>query len=218
MNPVRHIPMLPKPRKVAFVPRASLHSIPAIRTLAWRRGSGAMTETDVYDPSTQGTDPQFDPNVESGFGTKSSYDSATPSSGGGGGLPLPNASVYNATQVSVTPASGANLRDQPSLSGTVIAGENQGTILQVIGPQVEQNGWLHVQDPQGRVGWIYSAYVTDASQGQGTVAAPSGQSYAPSGVSPAAAQVSTMPVGAAGIVGLLVVGGLVTGAYYLLVK
>lgn len=216
MNPVRHIPMLPKPRKVRFVPRASLHSIAAIRSIAWRRGAGAA---DVYDPATQGTDTDYDPNVESGFGTKSAYDGGT--SSGGGGLPLPNSSVYQSTQVSVTPASGANLRDQPSISGNVIAGENQGTILQVIGPQVEQNGWLHVQDPQGRVGWIYSAYVTDASQGQGTVAAPSGQgSFAPppAMTGSTGASVSSTPLGAGGIVGLLVVGGLVTGAYYLLVK
>lgn len=202
MNPVRHIPMLPRPRKLRFVPRSSLQSIPAIRSLAWRRGAGA---SDVYDPATQGTDPQFDPNVEAGTGTK------VADTGGGGGtstlLPLPNASVYAATQVAVTPASGANLRDQPSTSGNVIAGEDQGTILQVVGPQ--QNGWLHVQDPQGRVGWIYSAYVSDASAGQGTVASPT---------TPTAAQVSATPLGAGGIVGLLVVGGLVTGAYYLLVK
>lgn len=214
MNPVRHIPMLPKPRKLRFVPRSSLQSIPAIRSLAWRRGSGEMTQGDVYDPATQGTDPQFDPNVESGTGTKSAYDGGGGGGGGSSALPLPNSSVYQSTQVSVTPGSGANLRDQPSISGNVIAGENQGTILQVIGPNVEQNGWLHVQDPQGRVGWIYSAYVTDASQGQGTVASPT----TPPSLSGTAAQVSSTPLGAGGIVGLLVVGGLVTGAYYLLVK
>jgi uncharacterized protein YgiM (DUF1202 family) len=216
MNPVRHIPMLPKPRKLRFMPRSSLHSIPAIRSLAWRRGAGEMTQSDVYDPATQGTDPQYDPNVEAGTGTKSAYDGGG-SSSGGGALPLPNASVNNATQVSVTPASGANLRDQPSINGNVIAGENQGTILQVIGPTVESNGWIHVQDPQGRIGWIYSAYLANASQGQGTVSSPTSPSYSPAPLSGTSSMSST-PLGAGGIVGLLVVGGLVTGAYYLLVK
>jgi len=213
MNPVRHIPMVPKPSRLPFIPRSSLQSIPAIRSLAWRRGASGTD--DQYDPAVQGPDPYYDPNVESGTGTKSSYDSGTSASSSGGSLPLPNTGVYSATQVAVSPASGANLRDQPSISGNVIAGENQGTILQVVGPQ--QDGWLHVQDPQGRVGWIYSAYVSDASQGQGTVSAPT-TTPAISGVAPRAAQVSSMPLGSGGIVGLLVVGGLVTGAYYLLVK
>ncbi len=210
MNPVRHIPMVPKPRKLRFIPRSSLQSIPAIRSLAWRRGAGA-TGDDVYDPATQGTDPQFDPNVESGTGTKVAETGT--SGGSGGSLPLPNVSVNTATQVSVTPASGANLRDQPSIHGNVIAGEDQGTILQVIGPTVESNGWIHVQDPQGRIGWIYSAYLADASQGQGTIASPT----TPPPLAGTASMSST-PLGAGGIVGLLVVGGLVTGAYYLLVK
>jgi len=205
MNPVRHIPMVPSPRKVPFVPRSSLQSIPAIRSLAWRRGAGADSSTSDDDANWANLD---DPN-QAGTGTKSAYDSGTSSSSSA--LPGPNTSMYGATQVQVTPASGANLRDQPSTSGNVLAGENQGTILQVVGQP--QNGWLNVQDPQGRVGWIYSAYVANASQGQGTLPPPTGSSEAPAG-----AMVSSMPMGAGGVVGLLVVGGLVVGAYYLLVK
>lgn len=207
--------MLPTPRKVPFVSRNSLHSIPAIRSLAWRRGAGA---DDLYDPAVQGPDPYYDPNVEAGTGTKSAYDSGVSApSQSGGQLPNPNTSVYGATQVVTT--TGVNLRNQPSVLGAVVAGENPGTILQVVGPQ--QDGWLNVQDPQGRVGWVYSAYVTDATQGQGTVAAPSSPSGGTvlSRTAPVSgATVSSMPVGAGGIVGLLVVGGLVVGAYYLLVK
>jgi hypothetical protein len=208
MNPVRHIPMVPSPRKLPFIPRSSLQSIPAIRSLAWRKGAGDATTQDQVGQQTDimGQGLYQDPIANTDDLGSRGTGASTTSGGSGGGsttLPNPNTSVYGATQVSVTPASGANLRDQPSTSGNIIAGENQGTILQVVGQP--QNGWLNVQDPQGRVGWIYSAYVTDASSGQGTLDAP--------GASMAAA-----PLGATGIVGLLVVGGLVTGAYYLLVK
>ena len=195
MNPVRHIPMVPSPRKVPFIPRSSLQSIPAIRSLAWRRGAGDTSA----DPNA--TNSAYDPNVEAGTGTKSQVAPDGSSTGTTTTtLPAANTAVNSSTQVSVTPASGANLRDQPSLTGNILKGENARTILQVLG---NQDGWLNVQDPQGTTGWIYSAYVADASSGQGTVDAPT---------------VSATPLGATGIVGLLVAGGLVTGAYYLLVK
>jgi hypothetical protein len=210
MNPVRHIPMVRSPRKIPFVPRSSLQSIPAIRSLAWRRGAGDVTTQDQVGQQTDQMGQGLYQDPIANVDDSGSRGTGASTSGGGGGsaaLPGANTSVYGATQVAVTPASGANLRDQPSTSGNVIVGENQGTILQVVG--APQNGWLNVQDPQGRVGWIYSAYVTDASGGQGTLDAP--------GSAPAASMAAA-PLGATGIVGLLVVGGLVTGAYYLLVK
>ena len=177
----------------------------------WMTGAGADASTDVYDPATQGpagADSQYDPNVEAGTGTKSSYASAASSGTTTTALPSPDSSVYNSTQVSVAAPSGANLRDQPSLSGNIITGEPYGTILTVVGPQ--QNGWLHVQDPQGRTGWVYSAYVQDAS-----TQTASDVSQAPLALGSGTA---ARGVASSGLTGLAVVSGALLAGYYLFVK
>lgn len=126
-------------------------------------------------------------------------------------LPAANPSVYGSSQVIVSTPGGVNLRSGASTSAQILAGENQGTILQVDGQA--QNGWLPVIDPNGQIGWVYSAYVSDASQGQGTVSPPPGQ-----GVAAASSTPLGVPAAAGGLVGLAVVGGLVIASYWLLVK
>lgn len=188
--------------------RRPLATSSAMALRRYAAGAGA----DEYDPALQGVDPSFDPNVESGTGTKSAWDGGTQS--GGGSLPAANSSVYSSSQVQVSTPSGVNMRDQPSTSGNVVAIEQNGTLLTVIGPQ--QNGWLHVQDPNGASGWVYSAYVSDAStvpasqqqqQQQGTARVPS---QAPSILA------GSTQAASSGLVGLAVVTGAVFAAKWLL--
>lgn len=129
-------------------------------------------------------------------------------------LPAPNSSVYSSSQVIVlTQGSGLNLRSGPSTGASVVALEPDGTVLTVVGGQ--QNGWLNVQDPSGRTGWVYSGYVVDAGAQSlsNSIATASAPSATPSVLGPASSSVA-----GSGVVGLLVVGGALVGAYWLLVK
>lgn len=50
---------------------------------------------------------------------------------------------------------------QPGLGGTKITAWRDGTLLTVVGEQVEADGytWIHVIDPKGRSGWIPDRYL-----------------------------------------------------------
>lgn len=167
--------------------------------LAWKRSRGAGDMQPVDEGGTN-------------YGTKQA-------DGGGGAqvagpLPSPNSGVYASRTVTVTGNPGANLRAAADPNSQILAGELAGTTLTVVGTQ--QNGWMNVQDPNGLTGWVYSAYLADATTQSGT--ADGGSSSV--GSSSAASQ-TPMALGGAsggGLLGLAVVGGAVIAAYYLLIK
>jgi len=150
---VRHV--LPQQRQVARSRGQAIEyalerehrpslTYPEQRAQAWRMGAGAVT-------SVAGE-------------TQADANAATAQ---------PNTSVYAATAVQVATGAGTyvNLRSSAGLTNSVLAVEQNGTVLTVVGKQ--QNGWLNVQDPSGVTGWVYSAYVVDASYTQVASSTPS---------------------------------------------
>lgn len=161
--------------------------------LAWKaqRGAGDMQPVDEG-----GTN----------YGTKVSDGSGTAQVAGP--LPAANTGVYASKTVTVTGNPGANMRASADPNAQILAGETAGTTLTVVGTQ--QNGWMNVQDPNGLTGWVYSAYLADATTASGTA----------DGTATDASQ-TPMALGGAsggGLLGLAVVGGAVIAAYYLLIK
>ena len=55
-----------------------------------------------------------------------------------------------------TDGQGANLRQAPSTSGTVVAQIEDGTVLDIIGPDQQGDGrtWRNVREPGGATGWV----------------------------------------------------------------
>lgn len=195
MNPTHHI--AGRPMISARILRGNMARSRA--ALAWRlrQGAGQPEEATNYIS---------DPNTEAGFGTK------VPLQASPAALPSPDSSVYSSTQVRVATPSGVNLRDQPSTTGNVLAIEQQGTLLTVIGPQ--QNGWLHVQDPNAVTGWVYSTYVEDASGAGGQPATPTAVAAAPSAAPSVLA--GSSQASSSGLLGLALLSGAVLAAKMLL--
>ena len=63
-------------------------------------------------------------------------------------------------QVANTDRMGVYIRRTPRMADRIIAWP-EGTVLEVIGPDVEAEGrkWKHVRDPRGNEGWVPAEYV-----------------------------------------------------------
>lgn len=138
----------------------------------------------------------------------------------GGTTDLPAVADLSASSqvIVVNAPSGLNLRSQPSQGSSSLAVEPNGTVLIVVGS--EQAGWLNVQDPNGRTGWCYTGYLADASTylgggGDGTTATAQGQSATPSALGGSGVASSAA---SSGVLGVIVLGAAVVGAYWLLIK
>jgi len=86
------------------------------------------------------------------------------------GPPPGQAPTTGTLQVGNTGGEGANLRRDPSQSGERIKTIPEGTVLTIVGPDVQADGqtWRNVRDIQGDSGWIVAQYLVP----EGTVPPP----------------------------------------------
>jgi len=61
-----------------------------------------------------------------------------------------------------TDGMGANLRENPSLTGTVLTIVPEGTLVSILGESVESDGftWQAIQLENGRQGWLVARYIS----------------------------------------------------------
>jgi len=61
-----------------------------------------------------------------------------------------------------TDGMGANLRENPSLTGTVLTIVPEGTLVSILGETVEGDGftWQAIQLENGRQGWLVARYIS----------------------------------------------------------
>jgi uncharacterized protein YgiM (DUF1202 family) len=57
---------------------------------------------------------------------------------------------------------GANLRENPSLTGTVLTIVPEGTLVSILGETLEGDGftWQAIQLENGRQGWLVARYIS----------------------------------------------------------
>jgi hypothetical protein len=88
------------------------------------------------------------------FRTAHTYDrDATPGAGAPAGG---DAEAPASTHTGRVKASALNMRSGPGTHNPVVSTLKQGTELQILG---ESNGWLQVQAPDGKQGWVSGSYV-----------------------------------------------------------
>jgi len=96
-------------------------------------------------------------------------------------------------QVANTGNEGANLRRDPGQGGERLKTIQDGTVVEVVGPDRTVDGiiWKNVRDPQGEVGWIASSYL--AAEGSLPAAGIPGSNLGPVGGTPSAASTAAAP-------------------------
>lgn len=136
-------------------------------------------------------------------GSDSSSSSSAPSSAAPAATPVPKptspgVAPSGATrgQVGNTGGQGANIRSEPGTSGKVLRTLNDGSNIEVLGPEKEVDGqiWRQVRDSQsGVVGWIIRGAVAPAGTIPTPVPPAAGPTRAPS--APAAGPTSAPAAG-----------------------
>ena len=121
--------------------------------------------------------------------------------------PPPNAptatpqGVGQRLQVANTGAEGANLRREPGSAGERLKTIQDGTVVEVVGPDRTVEGiiWKNVRDLQGESGWIAGSYL--AAEGSVPAAGIPGSSLGPVGTggTPAAAAAPAAPKPTTGV-------------------
>jgi hypothetical protein len=74
------------------------------------------------------------------------------------------ATEANKVKVKESDGTGANLRDKPGQTGTVVKTIPEGTVLEVIGEDKQMDGkaWKNVKDEEGTTGWMASELLDPA--------------------------------------------------------
>jgi SH3-like domain-containing protein len=113
--------------------------------------------------------------------------------------PAPTATSPNAQRMQIgnTDGEGANLRSEPSQTGTRIKTEPEGTVVDIVGPDRDAEGrtWRNVRDSQGDTGWVQASFLVAVGSAPQIVTGPSTTSQTPSAATtPGAAAAAATPI------------------------
>lgn len=139
-------------------------------------------------PTAAAASPSPAQSVADIFGTRT----PTPPSGP---TATPPSAVGQRVQVGNTDGEGANLRSEPSQTGTKIKTVADGTVVEVIGPDRDADGrfWRNVRDPQGESGWILASFLVPVGTAPQIVQGGPGPSLTPGAGSSTSAGTTPAP-------------------------